>query len=97
MIKFFSTALAFIIFAPAGLLWLVVEVIYLVAFALKLVCSLIATVAMAVSCMFDKETRDTLYKAGLVYTTKYLIEQEIADQLAALRLSSGLIIVGRKD
>ena len=95
--KFLLTALACIIFAPAGLLWLAAELIYLVAFALKLGCSLIATVAMAVSCVFDKETRDTIYKAGLVATTKYLIEQEIADQLVALRLSSGLIIVGRKD
>lgn len=89
--KFVLTALACIIFAPAGLLWLVAELIYLVAFAIKLVCSILATVAMAVSCMFDKETRDTLYKAGVVYTTKYLIEQEISDQWKALRLSSGLL------
>lgn len=89
--KFVLTALACIIFAPAGLLWLAAELIYLVAFAIKLVCSILATVAMAVSCMFDKETRDTLYKAGLVYTTKYLIEQEISDQWKALRLSSGLL------
>lgn len=93
--KFVLTALMLIIFAPAGLLWLAAELIYLVAFAIKLVCSILATVAMAVSCMFDKETRDTLYKAGLVATTKYLIEQEIADQLVALRLSSGLL--WRKD
>lgn len=91
MIKFFSTALAFIIFAPAGLLWLVVEVIYLVAFALKLVCSLIATVVLAVSALVDKDTREVMYSAGVAVTTKYLIEQEISDQWKALRLSSGLL------
>lgn len=88
--KFLLTALACIIFAPAGLLWLAAELIYLVAFTIKLVCSLIATVALAVAAVVDKDTRDTMYKAGLVATTKYLIEQEIADQWKALRLSSGL-------
>lgn len=89
--KFILTPLAYIVFAPAGLLWLAAEIIYLVVFALKLGCSLLATVAMTVSCVFDKESRDTVYKAGLVVTTKYLIEQEIASQLVALRKSSGLL------
>lgn len=89
--KFFLTALAFIIFAPAGLLWLVAEVIYLIAFALKLVCSLVATVAMAIAALVDKDTREVMYGAGVVFTTKYLIEQEISDQWKALRLSSGLL------
>ena len=88
--KFFLTALAFIIFAPAGLLWLFAEIIYLIAFALKLGCSLIATVAMALAALVDKDTREVMYKAGVVFTTKYLIEQEISDQWKALRLSSGL-------
>lgn len=85
------TLLALLIFAPVGLLWLVAEVIYLIAFALKLACSLLATIVIAVSAIADKDTRDTVYKAGLVVTTKYLIEQEIADQLVALHKSSGLL------
>lgn len=89
--KFFLTALGLILFAPAGVLWLAAELIYLVAFAIKLGCSLLATVALALAAVVDKDTRDTVYKAGVVFTTKYLIEQEIADQLAALRLSSGLL------
>ena len=89
--KHLLTLLALLIFAPAGLLWLVAEVIYLIAFALKLACSLLATIVMAASALVDKDTRDTFYKAGLVATTKYLIEQEIADQWKALRLSSGLL------
>lgn len=93
--KFVLTALACIIFAPAGVLWLAAELIYLVAFAIKLVCSLFATVALVVAAVVDKDTRDTLYKAGMVATTKYLIEQEISDQWKALRLSSGLL--WRKD
>lgn len=95
MSKYFLTPLGLILFAPAGVLWLAAELIYLVAFAIKLVCSLIATVALAVAAVVDKDTRDTVYKAGLVVTTNYLIEQEIADQLVALRLSSGLL--WRKD
>ena len=95
MSKFLGTSIAFVIFFPAGLLWVVAELIYLVAFAIKLVCSIIATVALALAAVVDKDTRDTVYKAGLVATTKYRIEQEIADQWAALRLSSGLL--WRKD
>lgn len=89
--KFFLTALAFIIFTPAGLLWLFAEIIYLIAFALKLGCSLIATAAMALVALVDKDTREVMYKGGVVFTTKYFIEQELADQWKALRLSSGLI------
>lgn len=88
--KFLTTALAFIIFAPAGLLWLVAEVIYLIAFALKLGCSIIATVMLAISALVDKGMREAVFGAGVVFTTKYLIEQEISDQWEALRLSSGL-------
>lgn len=88
--KFLTTALAFIIFAPAGLLWLVAEVIYLMAFALKLGCSIIATVMFAISALVDKGMREAVFGAGVVFTTKYLIEQEISDQRKALRLSSGL-------
>lgn len=88
--KFLTTALAFIIFAPAGLLWLVAEVIYLIAFALKLGCSIIATVMLAISALVDKGMREAVFGAGVVFTTKYLIEQEISDQCKALRLSSGL-------
>lgn len=95
MRKSFLTLLGLILFAPAGMLWLAAELIYLVAFAIKLVCSLFATVALALAAVVDKDTRDTEYKAGLVATTKYLIEQEIADQWTALRLSSGLL--WRKD
>lgn len=88
--KFLTTALAFIIFAPAGLLWLVAEVIYLIAFALKLGCSIIATVMLAISALVDKGMREAVFGASVVFTTKYLIEQEISDQWKALRLSSGL-------
>ena len=88
--KFFLTALAFIIFAPAGLLWLFAEIIYLIAFALKLGCSLIATVMLAISALVDKGMREAMFGAGVVFTTKYLIEQEISDQWKVLRLSSGL-------
>lgn len=95
MRKSFLTLLGLILFAPAGMLWLAAELVYLVAFAIKLVCSLFATVALALAAVVDKDTRDTVYKAGLVATTKYLIEQEIADQWTALRLSSGLL--WRKD
>lgn len=91
MSKFLLAILAMIVFAPAGLLWLAAELIYLVAFAIKLGCSLLATVALALAAVVDKDTRDTVYKVGVVFTTKYLIEQEIADQLVALRLSSGLL------
>lgn len=90
MRKSFLTLLGLILFAPAGALWLAAELIYLVAFALKLGCSIIATVMFAISALVDKGMREAVFGAGVVFTTKYLIEQEISDQCKALRLSSGL-------
>ena len=88
MRKFFLTALALIIFAPAGLLWLVAEVVFLAAFFFKLGCSLLASMAMAVSATVDCDVRADLFKGNIIGTTKYLMREEIAEQMEALRLSS---------
>lgn len=86
--KFLTTALAFIIFAPAGLLWLVAEILYVVVFFFKLFSSILATLAMAASAKIDCKVCKDLYKNGIVGTTKRLIRTEIAAQMEALHLSS---------
>lgn len=88
MSKYFLTPLASLIFAPAGLLWLFAELLYIVVFFFKLFSSLSATLAMAASAKFDCEARKGPYKNDIVGTTKRLIRTEIAEQMEALHLSS---------
>lgn len=86
--KYLLTPLALLVFAPAGLLWLVAELLYVVVFFFKLFSSILATLAMAASAKFDCEVCKDLYKNDIVGTTKRLIRTEIAEQMEALHLSS---------
>lgn len=86
--KYLLVPLALIIFAPAGLLWLVAEILYVVVFFFKLFSSILATLAMAASAKIDCEVCKDLYKNDIVGTTKRLIRTEIAEQMEALHLSS---------
>ena len=95
MIKFFLVALGILIFSPAALLWFAAELIYLMAFAIKLACSILYTLALAASANFDDYLCTYTFYGDIMGTTKRLIRTEIADQWKALRLSSGLL--WRKD
>lgn len=86
--KYLLVPLALLVFAPAGLLWLVAELLYVVVFFFKLFSSLLATLAMAASAKIDCEVRKDLYKNDIIGTTKRLIRTEIAAQMEALHLSS---------
>lgn len=86
--KYLLVPLALLVFAPAGLLWLVAEILYVVVFFFKLFSSLLATLAMAASAKIDCEVRKDLYQGGIIGTTKQLIRIEIAEQMEALHLSS---------
>ena len=88
MSKYFLTPLALLIFAPAGLLWLFAELLYIVVFFFKLFSSILASLAMAASAKFDCEVCKDLYKNDIIGTTKRLIRTEIAEQMEALHLSS---------
>ena len=88
MSKYFLTSLALLIFAPAGLLWLFAELLYIVVFFFKLFSSILASLAMAASAKIDCEVRKDLYKNDIIGTTKRLIRTEIAEQMEALHLSS---------
>lgn len=95
MIKFFLTALGMLIFSPAALLWFVAEVVYIIAFFFKLLCSVLYTLALAASANFDDYLYTYTFYGDITGTAKRLIVSEIADQWKALRLSSDLL--GRKD
>lgn len=86
--KFILTPLACIVFAPAGLLWLAAEILYVVVFFFKLFSSIFASLAMAASAKFDCEVCKDLYKNDIIGTTKRFIRTEIAAQMEALHLSS---------
>ena len=86
--KFILTPLACIVFAPAGLLWLAAEILYVVVFFFKLFSSIFASLAMAASAKFDCEVCKDLYKNDIIGTAKRLIRAEIAEQMEALHLSS---------
>lgn len=86
--KYLLVPLALLVFAPAGLLWLVAEILYVVVFFFKLFSSLLATLAMAASAKIDCEVRKDLYQGNIIGTTKRLIRTEIAAQMEALHLSS---------
>lgn len=86
--KYLLVPLALLVFVPAGLLWLVAEILYVVVFFFKLFSSLLATLAMAASAKIDCEVCKDLYKNDIVGTTKRLIRTEIAEQMEALHLSS---------
>lgn len=86
MIKRFLLAL--FVFAPFSLLWITSEILFLLAFFLKLGCSILTMLAMAVNAKFDRELRESFYDGDIIGTTKKLIRTEIAEQMKALRLSS---------
>lgn len=86
--KYLLVPLALLVFAPAGLLWLVAEILYVVVFFFKLFSSILATLAMAASAKIDCEVRKDLYQSDIIGTTKQLIRTEIAEQMEALHLSS---------
>lgn len=86
--KYLLVPLSLLVFAPAGLLWLVAEILYVVVFFFKLFSSLLATLAMAASAKIDCEVRKDFYQDNIIGTTKQLIRTEIAEQMEALHLSS---------
>lgn len=86
--KFILTPLACIVFAPAGLLWLAAEILYVVVFFFKLFSSIFASLAAVASVKIDCEVRKDLYQGDIIGTTKQLIRTEIAAQMEALHLSS---------
>ena len=86
--KFILTPLACIVFAPAGLLWLAAEILYVVVFFFKLFSSIFASLAAVARVKIDCEVRKDLYQGDIIGTTKQLIRTEIAAQMEALHLSS---------
>lgn len=88
MIKLFSTLLMLIIFAPAGLLWLLAETLYVIIFFIKMLCSVLATLALAVGANFDDYTRTYTFHDDIIGTTKRLVAEDISEQMDNLRRSS---------
>lgn len=89
MIRFFMTILMILIISPAAVLWLVAEILYVIAFFIKLFSSILYTLSLAVSANFDSYVRTYTFYNDIIGTTKYLIRTEIAEQMEVLRLSSG--------
>jgi len=88
MSKYLLTPLALLIFAPAGLLWLVAEILYVVVFFFKLFSSILASLASIASIKIDCGAYKDLYNDDTISTAKQLIRTEIAEQMEALHLSS---------
>lgn len=88
MTKFLLAILAMIVFAPAGLLWLVAELLYVAVCLFKLVGSISATLALAVSATFDSDIRLLVFNNYILGTTKYAIREDITEQMRHLRQSS---------
>lgn len=88
MSKYLLTPLALLIFAPAGLLWLVAEILYVVVFFFKLFSSILASLAMAARAKIDCDVNEDLYQGDIIGATKRFICAEIAAQMESLRLSS---------
>lgn len=88
MSKYLLTPLALLIFAPAGLLWLVAEILYVVVFFFKLFSSILASLASIASIKIDCGAYKDLYNGDTIGTAKQLIRTEIAEQMEALHLSS---------
>lgn len=86
--KFILTPLACIVFAPAGLLWLAAEILYVVVFFFKLSSSIFASLAAVASVKIDCGAYKDLYNGDTIGTAKQLIRTEIAEQMEALHLSS---------
>ena len=89
MIRFFMTILMIFIISPAAVLWLVAEILYAIAFFIKLFSYILYTLSLAVSANFDSYARNYLFYNDIIGTTKKLIRTEISEQMAVLRLSSG--------
>ena len=88
MSKYLLTPLALLTFAPAGLLWLVAEILYVVVFFFKLFSSILASLASIASIKIDCGAYKDLYNGDTISTAKQLIRTEIAEQMEALHLSS---------
>lgn len=88
MSKFLLTPLALLVFAPAGLLWLAAEILYVVVFFFKLFSSILASLASIASIKIDCGSYKDLYNGDTIGTAKQLIRTEIAEQMEALHLSS---------
>lgn len=88
MSKYLLTPLALLVFAPAGLLWLVAEILYVVVFFFKLFSSILASLAAIASVKIDCVAYKDLYNGDTIGTAKQLIRTEIAAQMEALHLSS---------
>lgn len=82
------TILMILIISPAAVLWLVAEILYVVAFFIKLFSSILYTLSLAVGANLDSYVRNYTFYNDIIGTTKYLIRTEIAEQMKALRLSS---------
>lgn len=88
MIKLFSTLLLLIIFTPAGLLWMVAEILYVVVFLFKMLCSVLATLSLAVGANFDYYTRTYTFNDDIIGTSKRLVAEDISEHLHNLRRAS---------
>lgn len=86
--KLLGTSIAFVIFVPAGLLFVVVEMLYVVMFFIKLFGSIMVSLAMAAGAVFDSHMRDHIYMGDIIGTTKYLIAEDISEHLHNLRRAS---------
>lgn len=90
MSKVLGTSVAFIIFVPAGLLFVVAEMLYVAMFFIKLFSSILVSLAMAAGAVFDSYARDYIYKGDIIGSTKYIIAADISEQMDNLRRSSML-------
>lgn len=94
MSKFLGTSVAFVIFVPAGLLFVIAEMLYVAMFFIKLFSSILVSLSMAAGAVFDSYARDYVYNGDIIGSTKYIIAYDISEQMNNLRRSS--IFFGRK-
>ncbi len=80
--------LAILIFIPGGLLWLVLEALYILAAWFRVIGYTLATVSWAIGGLLVKEERKELLSFGFFFALKYFIQDDIDRQRKALRISS---------
>lgn len=90
MSKILGTSVAFVIFVPAGLLFVVAEMLYVAMFFIKLFSSILVSLSMAAGAVFDSYSRDYIYRGDIIGSTKCIIAADISEQMDNLRRSSML-------
>lgn len=90
MRKILGTSVAFVIFIPAGLLFVVAEMLYVAMFFIKLFSSILVSLSMAAGAVFDSYSRDYIYRGDIIGSTKCIIAAVISEQMDNLRRSSML-------